>query len=58
MERIRFRSTSVVHLQAELHERDLLARTERKRGAPIGRPGRTVFGLDAAWRRIWRGDPR
>ncbi|MBW3612375.1 MAG: hypothetical protein KY392_00780 [Chloroflexi bacterium] len=55
MERLRFRSTSLSDLQAELHERDLLASTERRDRAPVNHR-RTVFGIPFGRRR--RPSPR
>lgn len=51
MERLRFRSTSLADLQAELHERELLRSAERRRDTPMARPRRTAFGLRIGWRR-------
>jgi hypothetical protein len=51
MERLRYRSTSLVDLQAELHQRDLLAEAERiHRSQPSGRR-RTFLGLPLPARR-------
>lgn len=50
MERLRFRSTSLSDLQAELHERDLLAWKERRDRAPVSHR-RTVFGIPIGRRR-------
>lgn len=58
MERLRFRSTSLVDLQAELRERDLLASTERPNRSPVSRRRRLVLGLPAAWRRDRLGERR
>lgn len=52
MERLRYRSTSLVDLQAELHERDLLAGLDRRPHVPIQHPA--LHGMRAAWRRVWR----
>jgi hypothetical protein len=53
MERLNFRSTSVVDLQAELRERDLLS-DSRRAGPPRGpsRPRAMRFGLRQLTRRI------
>jgi hypothetical protein len=51
MERLRYRSTSLADLQAELRERDLVASTRPRRSAPVVRHRRTVFGRALAWRR-------
>lgn len=51
MERLRFRSTSVTDLQAELRERELLATVDRAHRNPVRRNRRVVFGLAVAWRR-------
>lgn len=51
MERLRFRSTSVADLQAELRERELLAAGDRVHRDPVRRNRRTVFGLSVGWRR-------
>lgn len=40
MERLRFRSTSIVDIQAELRERALLAEVERRRLDPAPRASR------------------
>ena len=45
MERLRFRSTSVVDLQAELRERELLASMECRHRALESHPRRTILGL-------------
>jgi len=51
MERLRYRSTSLADLQAELRERDLVASARPRRSAPVVRHRRTVFGRALAWRR-------
>lgn len=56
MERLRFRSTSLADLQAELHERELLRATEPRRDTPMARHRRTAFGLRIAWRRSRSAD--
>jgi hypothetical protein len=40
MERLRYRSTSLTDLLAELHQRDLLDEARRQRSARALRPGR------------------
>ena len=51
MERMRFRSTSLAHMLAEIHQADLLAEAERHRRVhrPTGR--RSFFGLSIPGRR-------
>lgn len=56
MERLRYRSTSLADLQAELRERDLLAEAERARRAPASRQRRTIFGLPIRRRRPWEAE--
>jgi hypothetical protein len=53
MERLRYRSTSMVDLQAEMHERELLreARTSRDRG-PVLRRRAAPMGLTLLRRRF------
>jgi hypothetical protein len=51
MERLRFRSTSITDLQAELRERELLASVDHRRRAPARRHPAGVFGLPLAWHR-------
>ncbi len=51
MERLRFRSTSLADLQAELRERELLSGADRTSRDPVRRTRRTVFGLPRGWRR-------
>lgn len=51
MERLRFRSTSLADIQAELHERDLLASSERRQRAIESHPRRTILGLPIGPRR-------
>jgi hypothetical protein len=54
MERLHFRSTSLIDIQAELRERDLLREARARRRArsdhPIERTG--TFGLSILGRRI------
>ena len=50
MERLRFRSTSITDLQAELRERELLASIDDRRRAPERRHRARAFGLSLAWR--------
>jgi len=53
MERLHFRSTSVVELQAELHERELVS--DARRASPLrgpSRPRAMRFGLRQLTRRI------
>jgi hypothetical protein len=57
MERLRYRSTSIIDLQGELRERDLLAAAEHGHRTPMRRPHRTLFGLTLRWRRVHRADP-
>ena len=54
MERIHFRSTSLLDIQAELRERDLLREADARKRAPQPHPlGRTgSFGLSLMARRI------
>jgi hypothetical protein len=53
MERLRYRSTSLVDIQAELRERELLAEAERARAPRVDRPRRPamLFGLPLVGRR-------
>ena len=51
MERLRFRSTSLADIQAELHERDLLAGGDRRHRALESHPRRTILGLPIGPRR-------
>lgn len=51
MERLRYRSTSLADLQAELRERELLAASDRMHRDPVRRSRRTVFGVHLGWRR-------
>lgn len=56
MERLHYRATSLVDIQAELHERDLLREARARRRAsqpdPLGRTG--WAGLSVLVRRILR----
>jgi hypothetical protein len=54
MERLQFRSTSLVDIQAQLHERDLLREASAHRRAPLPHPlARTRWrGLSILGRRI------
>lgn len=54
MERTRFRSTSLVDLQAELHQLDLLRDAERRSSAARSVPRRRSlpFGLSVIRRRL------
>lgn len=53
MERLHFRSTSLVDIQAELHERELLADARRATSTRVPRrPRVTRFGLSQLRRRI------
>jgi hypothetical protein len=54
MERLHFRSTSMVDILAELHERDLLREARTRRRAPSSeRLARTgTFGLSILGRRV------
>ncbi|HJP70449.1 MAG TPA: hypothetical protein VJ975_01880 [Candidatus Limnocylindria bacterium] len=46
MERLHYRSTSLVDIQAELHQQDLLRGTAATRPIPTRRPRRALpFGL-------------
>jgi hypothetical protein len=58
MERLRFRSTSVVDIEAELREGDLLASNESRHRPPESQPGRTVLGLRIGPRRPRVSDRR
>ncbi|MGH2445859.1 MAG: hypothetical protein ACRDGD_07455 [Candidatus Limnocylindria bacterium] len=53
MERLHYRSTSLLALQAELHQRDLMVEAERPRLARRPRAGRpfTLLGLPIRGRR-------
>lgn len=51
MERLRFRSTSIVDLQAELHQRELLEEAECRHRVPASRARRGLLGLGIGWRR-------
>lgn len=53
MERLRYRSTSLVDLQAEMRQRELLAEVERPRTPRVERPPRrrAPFGLPLLGRR-------
>ena len=55
MERLRYRSTSLVDLQAELRERELMGSVTGLPGRPIRPRRRTVFGLRSAWHRLLGG---
>jgi hypothetical protein len=52
MERLRYRSTSLVDIQAELRQQELLAEAERARSPRTDRPRRhtILLGLPRRWR--------
>ncbi|MGH2428410.1 MAG: hypothetical protein ACRDGV_05920 [Candidatus Limnocylindria bacterium] len=52
MERLVYRSTSLIDLQAELHRQDLLEEARRRHvHAPIRRQGRRQLGISLPWLR-------
>lgn len=53
MERLIFRSTSIIDLQAELHERDLLREARRPElRSPLARKRGVRYGLTLLGRRL------
>ncbi len=54
MERMTHRSTSLMHLLAELRQQELLAEAERRRQARPTPPLRTILGLPIPGRRPHR----
>jgi len=54
MERLRYRSTSLAHMLAEIHQAELLAEAERRRQPRPATRRRTFLGLPIPGRRPHR----